>query len=110
MITVTRIEQDQDITPPAGHHLSVLLKMVAREDGVNDQPGKRYYVCWLLAGRENAARFAVPRYAHDARHTVRCDLPNDTPMSHAGLLKALNDFIYSESTQPPDTPVIRGLV
>jgi len=92
----TRIDRSIKLVVPADCDASLILKQVGHDD-------HRYYAWWLLVGRHDRDAMSVS-YKHTGEDTLRCDIPNGTPLSPAALLPHLTRFLKSEGTLEGDPP------
>lgn len=104
--TVTPVNGNLQLAAPNGYRNSLLLRQVDRTDGVNGDPGKRFYVRWLMVGRYQADGDVVA-YTHDGTETLRVNVPEGTDLTDDWLQDRLDDYWKDNSENlPPDTVVI----
>jgi hypothetical protein len=96
---ITRLGGDIDLVVPRDCSASVVLKLVARDDG------HRYYAWWLIVGRHDQDTISV-HYKYSGEDTIRCDLPDGNSLSAKSLQPFLAAYLASDGTEPPDTPII----
>ncbi len=96
----TRIKGKIKVAPPPDCRASVILKLV-EEDNEH-----RYYAWWLLVGRYDQDVMTLS-YEHTGEDTLRCDIPNGTPISAAALLPYMAKFLKSERVMDDKPPVIK---
>ncbi|HEX2690309.1 MAG TPA: hypothetical protein VHN14_27025 [Kofleriaceae bacterium] len=97
----TRIEHNIDVVVPLDCDASVIFKQVAHDDE------HRYYAWWLLVGRYDRDALTVS-YKHTGEDSVRCDIPNGTPLCAAALQPHLAKFLKSEGVLEGAPPIIGG--
>src|SRR5262249_41422972 len=93
---IALLDHDIELTAPRGFHVSVLLKLVNRDDR------HRYYAWLAMVGRKGSE--VSVSYRHTGTETIRCDLPDGVPLSAKSLERPLTEFLARELAGPP--PII----
>lgn len=96
----TRVERNIKVVVPPDCDKSVIFKQVAHDER------HRIYTWWLLVGRYDRDTVAVS-YKYTGEDTIRCDIPNGTPLSAAALQPYLAKFLKSEGLLQDQPPVIK---
>lgn len=95
----TRLEGNLTLEAPDGYLASAIFKLIGH-DGV-----RRIYALWLLVGRSEHDRVAVP-YKFTGEDTIRCDLPSGNLISITALEPHLRKFLETDGFLGGGPPAI----